>query len=201
MKVGRLDHSTGNTKQSPGQQRTGSCRSRSRSSRLWQLPEESIKGYAQWIQDKPESDQTPAERRFLWKYMMRYFSVRQSHDSTRNFVEKLETKSNRTALEDAFIKQYHRRRKERRNERMCVLPAAVVSDEAVIVWERPPNDPPKKKGVSFLSPSTPVSANTSVSGPTMSLSGLQESMEKLGISLANLKEQNLQDDASMELSV
>ena len=181
-----------------------SSASRRRSSRLWQLPEESIQGYVQWIQDKPEADQTPGERRFLWKYMMRHFSVRQSSESTRSFVENLERKPNRTALEDAFIKQYYQRKKERRNERKCVLPASVVNDEAVIAWERPPARDSKqtKKSVSFFPRTSTVPASTSASnGPTMTLSGLQESMAKLGLSISNLKDAESKDDVSIEMSL
>jgi hypothetical protein len=89
---------------------------------LWDLPEESIAEYAKWVQEKPEEEQTPAERRFLWKYMVGLLGVRKQHkkdsngggaEKTKVFVERLEAKTTRTALEDQFIRHFHLRKQRK----------------------------------------------------------------------------------------
>lgn len=155
-----------------------------RSSRLWQLPEESIAGYAQWIQDKPEAEQTPSERRFLWKYLMRYLGLKRNDRKTRQFVEELQSKINRTAMEETFLQQYHKRRNDRKsNNKSDAISRTTTkdsSDDAVIVWERSTHHQ-KNKGHQKSSDST-------LDCPSTSLKGLRESMERMGLSLEQLKE-------------
>lgn len=166
-----------------------------RSSRLWQLPEESIAGYAQWIQDKPEAEQTTSERQFMWKYLMRHLGVKQNDRKTRQFVEELQSKSNRTAMEETFLQQYHKRRQDRKsNNKNDVIGGKMTmkdsSDDAGIDWERAPRQHQRKKSHQQSSDSTLV-------GPSASLKSLRESMEKMGLSLEQLKEPVAEEDHQM----
>jgi hypothetical protein len=162
---------------------TSSSGQTNKSSRLWQLPEDSIAGYYQWIQEKPEADQTPAERRFLWKYMVRHLGVKQNERKARQFVDELQLKPNHTVMEETFLKQYRRRRQDRNGKSdldKTNSGDSKLAEDTVIVWERPAHRHDKKKGQGD-------SGHVS-SGPTSSLKGLRESMEKLGLSLEKLKE-------------
>ncbi|KAL3913494.1 MAG: hypothetical protein SGILL_006465 [Bacillariaceae sp.] len=138
---------------------------------------------------------------------MRSLGVSRQQSSTRSFVETLESKLERSAMEDAFLRHYHRRCHERKSSKKKSLSAdaaAVASGEAVVWWERAAPAIPKKeglkKGVSFFSPSPAASTkqNSAAGSTTINLSGLQESMEKLGLSLDTLKEQDItNEDAFM----
>ncbi|KAG7348176.1 hypothetical protein IV203_016881 [Nitzschia inconspicua] len=153
------------------------------SSRLWQLPEDSITGYAQWIQEKPEADQTPSERRFLWKYLMRHLGVKRNDRKTRQFVEELQAKPNCTVMEVAFLQQYRKRRQDRKSSNN--------PEDTVIVWERQPHQ-------HNMQNNSKESSTISTSGPTNSLRSLRESMEKLGLSFEKLKEPVSGGDTLME---
>mmetsp|Transcript_14962 Transcript_14962/g.28077 ORF Transcript_14962/g.28077 Transcript_14962/m.28077 type:complete len:223 (+) Transcript_14962:83-751(+) len=136
--------------------------------RLWQLPESSIADYARWIQEKPELEQTPAERQFLWKYMMRTLGVRRNKEKTRDFVERLRAKPEITAMEEQFIRHFQRRRECRRKHNGKITDPSSSSSE-VIWWER----------------STTVANSGGLT--TASLANLRESMMKLGLSSDKLK--------------
>jgi hypothetical protein len=190
---------------------SSSEKTKRRSSRLWQLSEESIAGYAQWIREKSPVDQTPAERRFLWKYMKRHVLVLDNKNQggkTRHLVGELQANFNRSAMEDAFLQQHYRRsrrdgKQSNDNNIRCEAPQAQESSsDTVIVWERLSNDNNQKIGGTMSSFFFRNGEDVTATG----LKSLQESMKKLGLSLENLKEpmttttttNSITDDTVME---
>jgi hypothetical protein len=153
--------------------------------RLWELPESSIADYAKWIQEKPEEDQTPAEQRFVWKYLVKQLQ-QHSHnqkDKPKLLVERLQAKGHRSAVEEDFLRLYSQRRQRQRKDRNHGKGTSTSDlgggddddDAADILWQRVPNNPNN------------VTMMPSSSLPS-SLANLRESMKRLGLDSDKLKQ-------------
>ena len=147
-------------------QRRRQLKYRRHGGRLWQLPESTIQEYAKVIQEKPLSEQSSTERRFLWKYQRRLHLLQHKlpSENMKDYVERLEQKEERTQLEDQLIKQFHRRRARRRSQMGSVPPPPIF-------WRRNRKSPP----------------NASVSILSSNMASLRESMDKLGLSSEKLR--------------
>lgn len=155
-----------------------------RSSRLWQLPKDSIARYAQWIREKSPSDQTPAERLFLRKCMNRlYLCNKNRGNKPRRSSRELQARPSHAITKAPFLQQNRRRWRERkRNDKNVTRGAPDISScEMVMVWERPATNNQESNVLSaFCSTGNGVTAN--------SLIDLQKRMEKCWLSLENRNE-------------
>lgn len=184
--------------------------------RLWQLPESSIAEYARWIVEKPHSEQRPAERRFLWKYLNRTLtgggmssgldnpSLSSSitlSERAKNMVERLEAKpeSERSDVEVQFIRQFyqrqHRVRRGQTTQKKQPIGDHDGADSVIISWHRIKNDLPGAAGAGY-SPGTGMAHDGSATNRHVtSLATLRESMTLLGLSSDTLR----QDDVAQTM--
>jgi hypothetical protein len=163
-----------------------------RRGRLWQLPKSSIQEYAKWITEKPAEDQSLAEQTFVCNYQRRCHLLQHKLPKERfkDYVGRLETSNKpleeHTPMEQQLIQKFHRRRAERGSTgstssgSMGVVPPAIF-------WTR---------NQSNHNPATTTHTPPSSPSPTFALmSGLKESMDRLGLSSNKLREVSMEDDS------
>lgn len=159
-----------------------------KSTHLWQLPEASAREYASWIQEKPEESQTPAEKRFLRKYQRRMLVRRQKTptETMKNFIARLEEKPNLSDVELQLIEAYHRRKANKRSRIRANHPFHDDATLPAIFWKRLPVGSLKKSP-----PSSPSIMAT--------ISTLQESMNRMGLSCEKLLDIPMDEEKSPPL--
>jgi hypothetical protein len=186
--------------------------------RLWQLPEASIADYARWIVEKPDSEQRPAERRFLWKYLNRMLmgeggggrasgvdgpeasssSAMALSERAKDMMERLEAKpdSERSDIEVQFIRQiYQRRQGARRGQTTARQPQQHDSDDdadpVTISWCRVKNDLHWGAMDGYSSATGIPPRGSTASRHLTTLASLRESMTRLGLSADTLRHEDI----------
>ena len=144
--------------------------------RLWQLPESSIQEYAKWIQEKHITDQSPAEKKFLWKYQRR-MHLRQHKlpsEKIKDYVARLEQKEQRTSVEEQLIRSFYRRKAKRNKQQPQTQQQRGIPPP---IFCRRNRDKKHQATSSVLS----------------NIASLRESMNKLGLSSDKLRDVNMEN--------